>query len=282
MIGAGYALLALGFTLIFGVMRRLNLSFGPSIMLGTYCGAFAYLQWNAPVLAVALATIGGAIVAGLYVEALCFSALERRGADVAVASMAASFAVWMQLEEAAVLVLPKHVYPFPALASTSPLAFGPWLVRIEHLVVLAGAIVLVASLQVLLYRTRFGLGLRLLADHPAAARAVGIPVRRLTIGAFVLASAIGGAAGFLLAGVDQQITPMAGMWSTMKGLVAMMLGGLGSIPGAIAGGLLLGIVEANGGWYLGPQLRDLLVYGLLFAFLVLRPQGLLGARAAVV
>ena len=68
------------------------------------------------------------------------------------------------------------------------------------------------------------------------------------------------------------------MWATTKGLVAMMLGGLGSVPGAIVGGLLLGVLEAHGAWFLGPQARDLLVYGLLFAFLVLRPQGLLGAR----
>ena len=94
--------------------------------------------------------------------------------------------------------------------------------------------------------------------------------------AFALASAVGGIAGYLVLATDQQVTPMFGMWATFKGLIAMMIGGLGSIPGAILGGLVLGIVEAHSQWYFGPQVRDLFAYLLLFACLVLRPGGLLG------
>jgi branched-chain amino acid transport system permease protein len=274
MIGSSYGLLALGFTLIFGVMRRLNLAYGPSIMIGAYLGTLVYLYLSADPLMVVVMTVVGAVLAGVYVEQLCFAPMA---AGASVASMVSSFAIWMQLEQAAILVLPRHTYPFPPLAAGAPLTLGPFLVRIDHLIMLACALALSASVQLLLYRSRFGLALRAIINNPVAAHLVGINVRTAMTGAFALASALGGITGYLVLASDQQITPMFGMWATFKGLIAMMIGGLGSIPGAILGGLVLGIVEANGQWYFGPQIRDLSAYGLLFACLILRPGGLLGA-----
>jgi branched-chain amino acid transport system permease protein len=274
MIGSSYALLALGFTLIFGVMRRLNLAYGPSIMIGAYLGTLAYLQLAADPLLVLAMTVAGAVLAGVYVERLCFAPMA---AGAGIASMVSSFAIWMQLEQAAVLVLPRHTYPFPPLAAGAPLMLGPFLVRIDHLVMLGCALALAAGVWLLLYRSRFGLALRAIINNPVAAHLVGVNVRAAMIGAFALASGVGSIAGYLVLASDQQVTPMFGMWATFKGLIAMMIGGLGSIPGAIVGGLVLGIVEANGQWYFGPQIRDLSAYVLLFACLVLRPGGLLGA-----
>ena len=273
MIGASYGLLALGFTVIFGVMRRLNLAYGPSIMIGGYLGTVLYLHYGAGLLAVAGAVILGAAIAGAYVERLCFAPMK---AGAGIASMVSSFAIWMQLEQAAILVLPRHTYPFPPLATGAPLAFGPFLVRIDHLIMLASALGLAAAVQLTLHRTRFGLAVRAIIGNPVAAHLVGINVRTAVLLAFVGASAVGGAAGFLVLAVDQQVTPMFGMWATLKGLIAMMIGGLGSVPGAVVGGLLLGIVETHSQWYFGPQIRDLVAYVLLFAFLVVRPRGLLG------
>ncbi len=273
MIGSSYGLLALGFTLIFGVMRRLDLAYGPSIMIGGYLGTVLYLHTGAGAPAVAGAMILGAVIAGIYVERLCFAPMK---AGAGIASMVSSFAIWMQLEQAAVLVLPRHTYPFPPLATTSPLQFGPFLVRADHLVMLVCALGLAAAVQLMLYRTRFGLALRAIIGNPLAAHLVGVDVRSAVLLAFVAASAVGGAAGFLVLAVDQQITPMFGMWATLKGLIAMMIGGLGSVPGAVVGGLLLGIVETHSQWYFGPQIRDLVAYFVLLAFLVVRPGGLLG------
>jgi branched-subunit amino acid ABC-type transport system permease component len=87
---------------------------------------------------------------------------------------------------------------------------------------------------------------------------------------FALASALGGVAGYLIVASHEQVTPMLGMWSTLKGLLAMMLGGLGSLPGAVLGGLALGVLEAHSQWFLGPQLRDLVAYALLFVLLAAR------------
>ncbi len=276
-IGSSYALLAIGFTLIFGVMRRLNLSYGPSIMLGTFVGTLLYMEYKAGLMVVAAATIIGAAVAGMYVERMCFWAI-RQGA--AIASMVSSFAIWMQLEDLVTVFAPERTYPFPPLVDVDPIELGPFLFRVEYLIMFASAAVLTIVVHNVLYRTRFGLAVRAVSEDPLAARFMGINISSVMFWAFTLASAIGGVAGFLIASTDQQITPLFGLWATFKGMIAMMLGGMGSIPGAILGGLLLGVVEIQALWYLGAEYRDLAAYFMLFAFLVLRPGGLFGQAQA--
>ena len=266
-LGSSYALLALGFTLIFGVLRRVNLSFGPAIMFGCYAATWAHLNFGAGLLLLALITLAGAVLAGAYVERLCF-APHRNGSPIA--AMVASFALWMQFEELATIALPRHLYAFPPLYAGPALEIGALTLRVESLVMLLAAIVVCALLWGMLYRTRFGVAVRAVIDQPRAAQLAGISVPRVFVLTFALASAIGGLAGFLIASTHEQVTPMLGMWSTLKGLLAMMLGGLGSLPGAVLGGLALGLLEAHGQWFLGPQYRDLLAYLLLFVLLAAR------------
>jgi branched-chain amino acid transport system permease protein len=265
--GASYALLGVGFTLIFGVLRRANLSYGPAIMLGVYLATWASFRFHSLAL-LALVAVAGTVLAGAYVERLCF-APHRRG--MAVAAMAASFAIWMQLEEAATLLLPRHLYSFPALYDGGALALGPFTLRVESLVMLAAAVAVCLLLWRVLYATRFGVAVRAVIDDPRAAELSGISVGAVSLRIFALASAIGGLTGFLIVASHEQVTPMLGMWSTLKGMLAMMLGGLGSLPGAVVGGLALGLVEAHSQWYLGPQFRDFIAYLLLFALLAARP-----------
>ena len=267
--GAAYALLAVGFTLIFGVLRRVNLSYGPAIMFGAYCATWTYLNFQAGLLALGIVTVAGAVLAGAYVERLCF-APHRQGS--AIAAMVASFALWMQFEEAATLALPRHLYAFPALYEGEPLPIGPFTLRVESLLLFAAAIAICALLYGILYRSRFGIAVRAVIDSPTAAQLAGINVPWVFVRVFALASAIGGLAGYLIAASHEQVTPMLGMWSTLKGLLAMMLGGLGSLPGAVAGGLVLGLIEAHSQWFFGPQARDLIAYLLLFVLLALRPR----------
>ena len=267
--GASYALLAVGFTLIFGVLRRVNLSYGPAIMFGCYAATWVSLSFSSNILLLLGIAVAGSVLVGSYVERLCF-APHRHGS--AIAAMVASFALWMQIEEVAMLALPKHLYAFPALYDGGSLEFGSFTLRVEALVMMAAAIAVSFLLWRLLYRSRFGLAVRAVIDAPAGAQLAGINVPRVLMQVFALASAIGGLAGYLIASSHEQVTPMLGMWSTMKGLLAMMLGGLGSLPGAVAGGIALGLLEAHSQWFLGPQLRDLIAYLLLFVLLAWRPR----------
>lgn len=276
MVGASYALLGLGFTLIFGILRRLNLSYGPSILAGLYVGIHLHITQGAGLLVTVAAALAGTLAVGLYVERICFAALRGRSE---VASMIASFALWMQIEEATTLVLPRHSYPFPSLAAGDDLEFAGLTIRADHAVQCVIAVMLGAALYALLYRSRFGLAVRAVIDSPTAAGLMGIRIAPVTVAGFLLASLIGGVGGVLIAAVDGQVMPMFGLWASLKGLIAMMLGGIGSLPGAVVGGVVLGIAEAHGQGWLGAQFRDLTAFGLLFAVLMTRPHGLLGRAA---
>lgn len=260
MLGATYSLLGLGFTLIFGVLRRLNLAFGPSILVGIYAGSHVHLAWPGASPAVVGATLGGALLAGAYVERCCFRAL----ADQApVVSMVSSFAVWMQLQELVALLAPSRTMPYPSPAWVPAVTLGPILLRSDALLMWAGATAMMLGLFLLLYRTRVGTAIRALADSPEAAALVGVNVAGLGALAFLLASAVGGVAGILIAASQRQVTPYFGLWATVKGLTAMLLGGAGSLPGAVLGGLVLGVVEVETLWAAGGQFRDLAAYALL-------------------
>lgn len=267
--GACYALLAVGFTLVFGVLRRVNLSYGPAIMFGCYAATWVHMNFQAGLLFLAFIVVLFCVLAGTYVERLCF-APHRQGS--AIAAMVASFALWMQFEEVVTLVMPKHLYDFPPMVEGGPLELGPLVLRVEALVMLASAVAICMALHHLLSRSRFGLGVRAVIDSPAAAQLAGIDVPRVLLLVFLLASAIGGLAGWLIVSTHTQVTPMLGMWFTLKGLLAMMIGGLGSLRGAVVGGVALGLVEAHSQWFLGPQARDLIAYLLLFVLLAWRPR----------
>ena len=252
--GSGYALLAIGFTLIFGVLRRLNLSYGPSIMVGVFFGTFLFIQFQAGWYAVLVGTVLGAALAGAYVERLCFWAIKK---GAAVASIVSSFAVWMQLEEGVTIAFPDRTYEFPALGDFELLelaAVGPpgALNHLAH----RGAPRL--RLTSLLFRTASGSRWRGVEDPTL--RFHGVNTGRVIFLAFILASAIGGIAGYFIMATEEVITPKFGLQATFKGLIAMMLGGMGSVPGAIAGGLLLGVVEKQAEWYAGAVWRDIAAF----------------------
>ncbi len=269
MLGATYSLLGLGFTLIFGVLRRLNLAFGPTILLGIWAGSRLHLAWPGAFSAVAAATVGGAVLAGAYVERCSFRPLLRQAPVVAMVS---SFAVSMQLQELIALGSPSRTMPYPAPAWLPSLALGPILLRSDALLMWSGATAIMVGLFVLLYRTRLGTAIRALSESPDAAALMGVNVAAVSAVAFLLASAVGGVAGVLIAASHRQVTPYFGLWATVKGLTAMLLGGAGSLPGAVLGGLALGVVEVLALTYLGGQFRDLVAYGLLFLVVAASPR----------
>lgn len=271
--GSAYALLALGFSLIFGIMKRINLAYGSSLLFGD-----ALAVWLEPIIGwgavgVFLVTVLGAAFAGIYVERLCFS--PHLGKTGVMASMIASFAIWMQLDEISSQLLPHRTHSFAGI-DIEAVSFSGIILRGDQILHFWVAVVAIGALYWTLYRTRFGLLLRASADDPDTAYLLGGKVARLGMATFGLAGVLGGIAAFLILSSDGQITPHFGLWSTFKGLIAMMLGGVGSLPGAIVGGLLLGFAEAHVTFYLGAEFRDILTFGLLLLILVLRPGGLLG------
>jgi branched-subunit amino acid ABC-type transport system permease component len=275
--GASYALVGLGLALTFGTLKRLNLAYGAGAMLAAYIGAWLHQRHGAPAWAVAAAMIAAATALGLYVERLCFAgALPARGAGPVaggdgreVVALASSFAIWMQLEQLAVNLLPRHLNPFPSLAVQSEWSIGPVVLRPDRLALALLAVAPTLALARWLRTTRGGLAWRAAADQRIAAQLAGIPVTHVQMLVFAAACALSGIAAFAVLALEGQVTPMFGMWVLVKGLVAAMLGGL-SIPGVLAGGLLLGAVEAHAQALAGPLAREFVAYALLFVVL-LRP-----------
>lgn len=268
-LGASYALLGLGFALIFGVLRRLNLAYGPTILAGLWAGSQLHLVWPGAFLAVVAATVGGTLLAGAYVERCSFRPLIRQAPVVAMVS---SFAVAMQLQELVALGSPSRTMAYPAPAWLPTLEVGGVLIRSDALLMWVGATGMTLGLFLLLYRTRPGTAIRAVAESPEAAALMGIDVAAVSAAAFVLASAAGGVAGVLIAASQRQVTAYFAFWATVKGLTAMLLGGAGSLPGAALGGLALGVVEVLALTYWGGQVRDLVAYAVLFGVVALSPR----------
>lgn len=280
--GSAYALVGLGLTLTFGTLKRLNLAYGAGAMLAAYAGAWLHQRHGVPVVVVLFAVVAVATVTGLYVEWLCFggrsgSAVNTtRGAGPVagadgreVVALASSFAVWMQLEQLAVNLLPRHLNPFPSLAAQSEWAVGALVLRPDRLALALLAVVLTLGLARWLRVSRGGLAWRAMADDRTAAHLVGIAVARVQRVAFAAACALSGLAAFAVLSLEGQVTPMFGMWVLLKGLVAAMLGGLASIPGVLWGGLLLGVVEAHAQALFGAVGREFATQALLFLVLVI-------------
>lgn len=274
-VGAAYALLGVGFTLIFGVMRRLNLAFGPTILLGVYAGSLANLVRPWPAWVTLIVTLAATLGAGLYVERLCFAPLRGQPPYV---SMISTFAVWMQVQELVSLLAPSRTMPFPASLRAPTVAWGGLELRGELVLMALGAAALTGALLVVLYRTSWGRAVRAVADDPEAASLMGVHVTHLSTAAFLLASLVGGAAGFLIALAQGQVSPYFGLWVTVKGMTAMMLGGPGAIVGAAVGGVALGVTETATLWLWGGQHRDAVAYALLFAAVVWRSRGSMGGE----
>jgi branched-chain amino acid transport system permease protein len=279
--GASYALVGLGLTLSFGVLRRLNLAYGAGAMLAAYLGAWAFARFGLPWWAVAAIVVAAAGLIGLYVEWLCFAANREPATGAGafdgapagidsreVVALASSFAIWMQLEQLAVNLLPRHLNPFPSLAAQGEWALGGLVLRGDRLALALLAVALTFGLAHWLHKSRGGLAWRATAQQRTAAALAGMAVPRVQRIAFATACAVSGLAAFAVLAIEGQVTPMFGMWVLIKGLVAAMLGGLGSIRGVLAGGLLLGIVEVHAQAAFGAVGREFATYALLFVVLV--------------
>ena len=275
MFGCLYALIGGGFTIIFGVMRRFNLAYGSNIMAGAYLSLVPLYLFRSPAWVMVLAGIAAAILVGLIIEFCCFRFL-RKGHELA--PLMTTIGMLIVINEAIVHATDAVGLKYPSPFGDLSYELGPFLVRPDYVAVLVAGTACFAVLFLLLYKTRFGRAMRAVAERPEAAQILGVSVRRVNVLTFVLTSALAGIIGFFAAVSVGSARPDMAVFVTGKGLVVMILGGLGSLPGAIVGGLILGVLEFEATWFLGATYRDILAFAILFLVLVLRPQGLMGVR----
>ena len=277
-LGSVYALFALGFTLVFGVLAVINLSHGALFMVGSYAALALVTRFNAPLW---LAMLGAMLVCGtlgMLIDMLILKPLRMRNAPHLI-PMIATIGVSIMLTTTAQGLFGAEAMRFPE----ETLPAGEYIIGSVHVRALEIAIVLVsfilmAVMFTILKRTQLGRALRAISESPKAAWLLGIPVERLFHATSFVAAALGGIAGVLIALDFNAITPGMGQPMLHKGIAVIILGGMGDIRGALIGGLFLGFAEVISKAYLSSQMGDAAAFGLLFLILLVRPAGLFGRQ----
>ncbi len=275
-LGSVYALFALGFTLVFGVLEVINLSHGAVFMVGAYTAMTAVTRLKAPLAVGILAAMLVSGLIGLAIDALILRRLRARHAPHLI-PMIATIGATTVITSAAQGLFGVEVQRFPeAVLPIGEFVFGEVHLRTLELGIVGIAILLMALLFLVMRHTRQGRALRAIAESPKAASLLGINVEGLFMLTSFSAAALGGIAGVLI-GLDfNAVTPMMGQPILHKGIAVVILGGLGDIRGALFGGLFLGFAEVLSKAYLSSQMGDAVAFGLLFLILLIRPVGLFG------
>jgi branched-chain amino acid transport system permease protein len=270
--GAIYSLIGIGFTLIFGVMHKINLSYAAASIGAAYLSLLVVSAVPAPLVYVAAAIMGG--VLGWLVYLICFRFLPL---DNPLASLMSTVGMLLAIEELISHVTRGMPLNFPALFASTNIELGQYFIRGDLLFVFVLGCVAMVALMQLLKRTRLGLATRAVAQQPIAAQLCGMSVNATNASTFVIAGFLGGTAGAMAGAAIGVLSPLMTLPLTVKGLVVTVIGGLGSIPGAIVAGLIVGGVENLFQFLRGVSERDIYVMLMLFVFLVFRPGGLFAA-----
>jgi branched-chain amino acid transport system permease protein len=295
-IGAVYALIALGYTMVYGVLQLINFAHGDLFMLGAMVAVFllAATAFTAPLsVGLALLVLLGTFVAsmaliaglGVVIERTAYRPLRAAGR---LSPLISALGVSVLLENATMNVVGPGPRFFPDIVPTAQLEFLGITIQDKQILILVVATGLMVWLHYLVNHTVFGLAVRATAEDKDAASLMGIEIDRVIALVFVLGPALGAAAGVLFAMLYGVVLWNVGFLAGMKAFTAAVLGGIGNIPGAMLGGLLLGLIETFGAGYLpiltgeiiGPQYKDIFAFLILILVLVFRPMGILGERVA--
>ena len=276
-LGCVYALFALGFTLVFGVLGVVNLSQGAVFMVGAYAALSAITKLNAPLWLAIVAAFAFSGLLGLLIDRLVLKPLRRRDAPHLIPMIATiGLAIAINSLVQGLFGAENQRFPSEVLPQDSLQVAGVSVTVLELGIILV-SFVLMAVLMVTLRRTQLGRALRAIAESPKAARLLGINVDGLFMLTSFVAAGLGGVSGVLIGLYSNALFPLMGQPMLHKGIAVIILGGMGDIRGAMLAGLFLGFAEVLSVAYIGSDMRDAVAFGLLFLVLLVRPKGLFGS-----
>jgi len=278
-LGSIYALIALGYTMVYGVLRLINFAHGDVYMVGAYVGYYLSrkLQGREPsILSAVLVMLGSMLacaVLGALIERLAYRPVRR---EARLTLLITAIGVSLFIENVAQLLFGADPKFFPSLAPSADFVVAGVRLTSEQLTVIAVSVLLMVLLRFFILKTRTGKAMRAVSFSLDTSKLMGISTDRIIAITFALGSALAAAAGVLIGMQIPKIDPLMGILYGLKAFVAAVLGGIGSVPGAVLGGLLIGISEVMVVGYLSSTYRDAIAFGILILVLILRPQGLLG------
>ncbi|AKC70190.1 branched-chain amino acid ABC transporter permease [Pandoraea oxalativorans] len=275
-LGCVYALFALGFTLVFGILGVINLSHGAVFMVGAYAALQAVVHLHLPLWAAIVTAVIVSGLLGLVIDVLVLKPLRKRGAPHLI-PMIATIGVGILLNNGVQGIFGAENLRFPYdVVSQDTLTVAGVHMTVLELAIIFISFALMAVLITTIKKTQLGRALRAIAESPKAAYLLGINVEGLFLATSFAAAGLGGMAGVLIGLYSNAVFPLMGQPMLHKGIAVIILGGMGDIRGAMIGGLFLGFAEVLSVAYIGSNMRDAVAFGLLFLILLVRPQGLFG------
>ena len=275
-LGSIYAIIAIGYTMVYGIAKMLNFAHGDVIMVGAYIAFSVITTAGMPPVVGLIASMCGCMLLGICIEKIAYKPLRHAGSSLAVLITAIGVSYFLQ--NMALIILTSNPKMFTSIIPMDKMTIQAGAFRIQtiSLVCIAVSIVLVLLLQLFINRTRPGQAMLACSQDRGAASLMGISVNGTISLTFAIGSAMAGIAGVLLCSAYPTLSPYTGSMPGIKAFVAAVFGGIGSIPGAMIGGLLLGVIEILAKTYISSQLSDAIVFSVLIVVLLVKPTGLMG------
>jgi branched-chain amino acid transport system permease protein len=275
MLGASYSLVAIGYTLIFGVLNLLYFAHGEVFMVGAFVGLYLVILAGANIY---FALLGAMIACGALGALAFFTAVRPVAKDRPLAPLISTIGLTIVLQNLAIYIFGGQQLAFPETIGQELYQFGPVTISSVQIFILVVAIVLMIALWLFIDRTKLGRAMRATAENHETAALLGVDVNKVVLITFIIGSGIAGIAGVLDGIKNSSISPFMGLGAAVKGLIVMLLGGLGNLPGAMVAGLMLGMIEILSSAYIGTTERDFFSFLILILILLYRPTGLFGTR----
>lgn len=271
--GSIYALIALGYTMVYGIAKLINFAHGDIIMVGAYVCLLAISSFNLPLPLAIIISIITCTVLGIVIEKVAYKPLRNASR---ITLLITAIGISYLLQSCFQLMFSSNSCPFPDIISLPPLIIGNVTIAAKYYVTIIVSVILMVILQLFVKKTKTGKAMRAVSEDQGAAMLMGINIDRTIAITFGIGSALAAIAGILYCASYPVVSPYIGAMPGIRAFIAAVLGGIGSIPGAVLGGFVLGIIEALTKAYISSQLSDAIVFSVLILILVFKPSGILG------
>lgn len=272
-LGSIYALIALGYTMVYGIIKLINFAHGDIYMLGAYVAFITTTYFGFSFFPAMIASMVVCGILGVLIERIAYKPLRHA---TRIAALITAIGVSYVLEYTTQYVMGSEVKTYPTLLSNISFSLGPVTISMQQVYIFTITIVLMIALQLIIKKTKMGRAMRAVSVDENAAKLMGINVDTTISFTFLLGSSLAGVAGILVGIYYNSIDPLMGMVPGLKAFIAAVFGGIGSVPGAMIGGLFIGIAETMVVAYGSSLYRDAIVYLILILILIIKPDGLLG------
>jgi branched-chain amino acid transport system permease protein len=275
-LGSTYALIALGYTMVYGIVQLINFAHGEIYMFGAFVGLALVTMFGLNIFEALIGAMIFCMLMGMLIERIAYRPL--RGKSSRLSALISALGVSIFLSTLMVLIRGTNTTRYPEVIQIHTFNLGSLSLSSLQIIILVVSALLMIGLQIMIQRTKLGKAMRACSQDLDASYLMGINVNRVISYTFAIGSALAAAGGVMVGVYYNAVWPYMGMMAGLKAFAAAVLGGIGSIPGAMLGGLTLGILEILGVAYLSSSYKDAIAFGILILVLILRPQGILGKK----